>query len=155
MNRKIAHANTLWQKSVNHKRWNRSWGSGGPSKRCLCANAFAIFVGTPIIELHHASLILFCSCLPPSAKRFLKSSHIRTCEVIREIKIHVYGTRQTANGSWEFLKIENKQIKTVQNDSFGKNWHKSTYFCVEAINSKRKIRDKLGHVVQIHVCRLA
>ena len=38
---------------------------------------------------------------------------------IREIKIHVYGTQQTANGSWEFLKIENKQIKTVQNDSFG------------------------------------
>ena len=37
----------------------------------------------------------------------------------REIKIHVYGTRQTANVSWEFLKIENKQIKTVQNDSFG------------------------------------
>ena len=35
------------------------------------------------------------------------------------IKIHVYGARQTANVSWEFLKIENKQIKTVQNDSFG------------------------------------
>ena len=39
--------------------------------------------------------------------------------VTREIKIHVYGARQTANVSWEFLKIENKQIKTVQNDSFG------------------------------------
>ena len=37
----------------------------------------------------------------------------------REIKIHAYGTRQTANISWEFLKIENKQIKTIQNDSFG------------------------------------
>ena len=44
----------------------------------------------------------------------------RSCTVNnREIKIHVYGTRQTANVSWEFLKIENKQIKTVQNDSFG------------------------------------
>ena len=58
-----------------------------------------------------------------------------------------YGKRQ------KFLRIENKQIKTVQNDSSGQNWHKTTYFCVEAINSKRKIRGKLGHVVQIHVCR--
>ena len=73
----------------------------------------------------------------------------------REIKIHVYGIRQTANVSWEFLRIENKQVKTVQNDSCGQNWHKTTYFCVEAINSKRKIREKPGHVVQIHVCRLA
>ena len=39
--------------------------------------------------------------------------------VIREIKIHVYGIRQTANVSREFLRIENKHIKTVQNDSFG------------------------------------
>ena len=38
---------------------------------------------------------------------------------IREIKIHVYGIRQTANVSWEFLRIENKQIKTVQSDSYG------------------------------------
>ena len=38
---------------------------------------------------------------------------------IREIKIHVYDIRQTANVSWEFLRIENKQLKTVQNDSFG------------------------------------
>ena len=37
----------------------------------------------------------------------------------REIKIHVYGIRQTANVSWEFLTIENKQIKTVQSDSYG------------------------------------
>ena len=37
----------------------------------------------------------------------------------REIQIHVYGIRQTANVSWEFLRIENKQIKTVQSDSYG------------------------------------
>ena len=37
----------------------------------------------------------------------------------REIKIHVYGIRQTAKVSWEFLRIENKQIKTVQSDSYG------------------------------------
>ena len=37
---------------------------------------------------------------------------------IREIKIHVYDTRQTANVSWEFLRIENKQLKTVQTERF-------------------------------------
>ena len=73
----------------------------------------------------------------------------------REIKIHVYSIRQTANVSGEFLRIENKQLKKVQNDSCGQNYHKTTYFCVEAINGKRKMRGKLGHVVQIHVCRLA
>ena len=84
--------------------------------------------------------------------RPLRSRHF---EIIREIKIHVYGIRQTANVSSKFLRIENKQIKTVQKDSCGQNWHKTTYFCVEAINIKRKTKGKLGHVVQIHVCRLA
>ena len=37
----------------------------------------------------------------------------------REIKIHVYRKRQTSDSSWEFLRIENKQIKTVPNDSYG------------------------------------
>ena len=40
---------------------------------------------------------------------------------IREIKIHVYSIRQTANVSGEFLRIENKQLKKVQNDSCGQN----------------------------------
>ena len=39
----------------------------------------------------------------------------------REIKIHVYRIRQTANVSGEFLRIENKQLKKVQNDSCGQN----------------------------------
>ena len=52
------------------------------------------------------------------------------------------------------LNRNHKQIKTVENDSYGLNWHKTTYFCVEAINSKRKLRGKLGHVVRIHVCGL-
>ena len=37
----------------------------------------------------------------------------------REIKIHVYRKRQTSDLSWEFLRRENKQIKTVPNDSYG------------------------------------
>ena len=37
---------------------------------------------------------------------------------IREIKIHVYGRRQTLDLSWEFLRIESKQIKTVLKNSY-------------------------------------
>ena len=40
---------------------------------------------------------------------------------IREIKIHVYRIRQTANVSGEFLRIETEQLKKVQNDSCGQN----------------------------------
>ena len=38
---------------------------------------------------------------------------------ITEIKIHVYRKLQKSDSSWEFLRIENKQIKTVQKDSYG------------------------------------
>ena len=37
----------------------------------------------------------------------------------REIKIHVYRKRQMSDSSWEFLRIENKLIKTVPSDSYG------------------------------------
>ena len=37
----------------------------------------------------------------------------------KEIKSHVYGKQQTSDSSWEFLRIENEQIKTVQNNSYG------------------------------------
>ena len=37
----------------------------------------------------------------------------------REIEIHVYRKRQTSDLSWEFLRIENEQIKTVPNDTYG------------------------------------
>ena len=73
----------------------------------------------------------------------------------REIKIHVYRKRRTSDSSLEFLRIENKQIKTVSNDSYGESCHKLTYYFVEAIKSKQKIRGKLGHLLQIHFYRLA
>ena len=38
---------------------------------------------------------------------------------IREIKIHFYRKRQRSDSSWEFLRIEIKQIKTAPNDSNG------------------------------------
>ena len=31
--------------------------------------------------------------------------------------------------------------------------HETTNVCVEIMNSKRQVKGKLGHVVQIHVCR--
>ena len=37
----------------------------------------------------------------------------------REIKIRVYGKQQTSDSSWEFFRIENKQIETVTNGSYG------------------------------------
>ena len=74
---------------------------------------------------------------------------------IREFKIHVYGKRQTSDSGWEFLGMKKKQIKTVQNNSYGENWLETTYYGVEVINSKRQLRGKVGHVLQIHVCHLA
>ena len=35
------------------------------------------------------------------------------------IKSNVYGIRQLSDSSWEFLKIENEQINTVQYNSYG------------------------------------
>ena len=37
----------------------------------------------------------------------------------REIKIHFYRKRQKSDSSREFLRIENNQIKTVPNNSYG------------------------------------
>ena len=52
----------------------------------------------------------------------LKTTHCpRKHKVNREIKIHVYRIRQTANVSGEFLRIETEQLKKVQNDSCGQN----------------------------------
>ena len=42
----------------------------------------------------------------------------RLTTTTRQIKIHVYRKRQTADLSWEFLRIENKQLKTAPNDSY-------------------------------------
>ena len=55
------------------------------------------------------------SLLPFDARRS-KTSLLKLA--IKEIKSHVYGKRQTSDSSWEFLRIENKQIKTVQNNSY-------------------------------------
>ena len=46
---------------------------------------------------------------------------------LRVVLVHQHGRRfvvldrkrQTSDSSWEFLRIENKQIKTVPNDSYG------------------------------------
>ena len=39
--------------------------------------------------------------------------------------------------------MKNKQIKTVQHNSYGENWLETTYFKVEVINAKRQLREKL------------
>ena len=80
----------------------------------------------------------------------------KRCVVIksgREVGGHVYAKRQTSDK----LRISQsrRHIKTVQNNSYVWNWRETTHFLVEVINSQRQLREKLGHVVQIHVCRLA
>ena len=35
-----------------------------------------------------------------------------------------------------------------------KNLRETTNLCVEIMNSQRQVKEKLGHVVQIHVCCL-
>ena len=40
-----------------------------------------------------------------------------TWKDISEIKSYVYGKWQTSDSSWEFLRIENKQMNAVQNNS--------------------------------------
>ena len=51
--------------------------------------------------------------------------------------------------------MKKKQIKTVQDNSYGKNWLETTYFWVEVIITKRQLTGKVDHVLQIHVCHLA
>ena len=54
-----------------------------------------------------------------------------------EFKLHVYGKQQTSDSSWKVLKIENEQVKTAQNNSYGQKLRETTYLCVEIMNSKR------------------
>ena len=61
--------------------------------------------------------------------------------------------QQTSDSSWEFLKIENEQIKTAQKIRMDKKLREITYLCVEIINSRRQAKGKLGHVVQVRFCR--
>ena len=68
--------------------------------------------------------------------------------------LYVYGKRQTSDSSWEFLKIENEQIKTAQKIFMDKKLRETTYLCVKIMNSKRQVKGKIGHVVQIRFCRL-
>ena len=44
---------------------------------------------------------------------------LEKADFIWEFKLHVYGKRQKSDLSWEFLKIENKQTKTAQNNYYG------------------------------------
>ena len=37
----------------------------------------------------------------------------------REIMVQVYHKRQTSDSSWDFPRIENKQIKTIPDYSYG------------------------------------
>ena len=62
--------------------------------------------------------------------------------------------RQTSDSSWDFLKIAIERIKTAQKIRTDKIVRETTNLCGEITNNGRQAKGKLGHVVQIHVCRL-
>ena len=74
--------------------------------------------------------------------------------VLERFKLHVYGKRKTSDLSWEFLKIENEQVKQLKTILMDKKLREATNLCEEIMNSKRQVKEKLGHLVQIRVCRL-
>ena len=59
----------------------------------------------------------------------------------------------TANGKHQ-IQVEKEQIKTAQKFFMDKKLRKTTYLCVEIMNSKRQVKGKIGHVVQIRLGRL-
>ena len=46
------------------------------------------------------------------------------------------------------------QLKTIQNKCFRQKLREATKFGVEGVNSKAQVKEKLGHMAQIHICRL-
>ena len=56
-----------------------------------------------------------------------------------------------SDSSWEFLKMENEQLKQLRKFVWIKiaKLRESTNLCVEIKKSRRQAKDKLGHVVQI------
>ena len=63
-------------------------------------------------------------------------------------------TRQALDSNWEFLKIENEQIKTAQKIFMKIKLRETTNLCVEIMNIRWQAKGRHGHVVQIRVCRL-
>ena len=57
---------------------------------------------------------------------------------------------QVENFSKQKMSRQNK-LKTILMD---KKFLEASNLCVEIMNSKRQVKGKLGHVVQIRVCRL-
>ena len=77
--------------------------------------------------------------------------------ITKLVKPHVYGKRQTANVKFELRISQNrtlsrwKQLKTILMD---KKLRESINLRVEITTSKLQVKGKLGHVLQIRVCRL-
>ena len=71
--------------------------------------------------------------------------------LIKDIYSHVYSKQQHKIQVKKFSMSREKQFKTIRMDE--NNVKLRANFCVEAMNSKQQVKAKLGHVVQIHVCR--
>ena len=97
---------------------------------------------------------LFCSL--PASKFSLDT---RTNALLVRKLIKRCFTYSANNESQIQLKLricqEKEQIKTAQKIVVDKKLRETNHLCEEIMNSKRQVKEELGHVLQIRVCRLA
>ena len=67
----------------------------------------------------------------------------------------VFGKQQKSDSIQVEISQEKEQIKTAQKIVVDKKLRETNYLCEEIMNSKRQVKEELGHVLQIRVCRLA
>ena len=79
-----------------------------------------------------------------------KTLHFIGKKYLAEFKHHVYGKRQIQVENFSKQKMCRKQLKTILMDE---KLRESTNLCVKIMNSKQQIKGKLGHMVQICICR--
>ena len=70
-------------------------------------------------------------------------------EWVKSLLLASISVTYTANGKSQ-IQVENfSKIKPAQKTLMDKKLRETTYLCVEIMNSKRQVKRKLGHVVQI------
>ena len=140
----LLHNEESWRSEIFGSFWLYSTGRINGLRTYETASQWHVYTKT--IYLHSNKLliknlfffILFLNCIlkvcpgrveiggkrsipPPHSPSHNSTNfqYVATFHDNSEIKLHVHGILQTAESSWEFLKVENKQIKPTQNNSYG------------------------------------
>ena len=74
-------------------------------------------------------------------------------KIMESLSLNAYGRWQTSYSSWDFFKIKISRLKQFKTFFMDNKLRETTKLCVEITNRKRQVKGKLGHVVQIRVCR--